>query len=103
MGNIPIVHASFHRDKSKSSWSIPKWDLSLVLHQLNQPPFKPLEEASSKYTTWKLVFLLALASGKSKILNWTMDGLLCLANWDQIKLILSSSFIAKNQLAKEGT
>ena len=50
------------------------------------------------------VFLLALASGKrrSEIHAWTLDGLLCLGEWDQIQLTPSPSFIAKNQLAKEG-
>ena len=115
LGNTPLdisnnpeiarLIASFHRDKPKASRSIPTWNLSLVLHQLKQPPFEPLEEASLKYATWKTVFLLALASGKrrSEIHAWTMDGLLCLGDWDQIQLTPSPVFIAKNQLAREGT
>ena len=101
---IARLIASFHRDKPKSSRSLPKWDLSLVLRQLKQPPFEPLEEAPLKYVTWKTVFLLALAFGKrrSEIHAWTLDGLLCLGDWDQIQLTPSPSFIAKNQLAKEG-
>ena len=114
LGNAPLdisnnaeiarLIASFHRDKPKSSRNLPQWDLSLVLHQLKQPPFEPLEEAQIKYVTWKTVFLLALTSGKrrSEIHAWTLDGLLCLGNWDQIQLTPSPSFIAKNQLAKEG-
>ena len=98
LGNTPLdisnnpeiarLIASFHRDKSKASRSIPTWNLSLVLHQLKQPPFEPLEEASLKYATWKTVFVLALASGKrrSEIHAWTMDGLFCLGDWDQIQL-----------------
>ena len=95
---------SFHRDKPKSSRFIPKWNLSLVLQRLTQPPFEPQEEAALKFLTWKTVFLLALASGKrrSEIHAWTLDGLLCLGDWDQIQLSPSPSFIAKNQLAKEG-
>ena len=114
LGNVPLdisnntelarLIASFHRDKPKSSRNLPKWDLSIVLHQLKQPPFEPLQEAPLKYVTWKTVFLLALASGKrrSEIHAWTLDGLLCLGEWDQIQLTPSPSFIAKNQLAKEG-
>ena len=110
LGNTPVdisnnpeiarLIASFHRDKPKASRSILTWNLSLVLHQLKQPPFKPLEEAPLKYATWKTVFLLALASGKrrSEIHAWTMDGLLCLGDWDQIQLTPSPVFIAKNQL-----
>ena len=115
LGNTPLdisnnteiarLIASFHRDKPKASRSILSWDLSLVLHQLKQPPFEPLEEVSLKCATWKTVFLLALASGKrhSEIHAWTMDGLLCLGDWDQIQLTPSPSFIPKNQLAREGT
>ena len=101
---IARLIASFHRDKPKSSRSISKWNLSLVLQRLTQPPFEPQEEAALKFLTWKTVFLLALASGKrrSEIHAWTLDGLLCLGDWDQIQLSPSPSFIAKNQLAKEG-
>ena len=114
LGNAPLdisnnaeiarLIASFHRNKPKASRNIPSWDLSLVLHQLKQPPFEPLEEASLKYATWKAVFLLTLASGKrrSEIHAWTMGSLLCLGDWDQIQLSPSPTFIAKNQLAREG-
>ena len=98
---IARLIASFHRDKPKSSRSIPKWNLSLVLQRLTQPPFEPQEEAALKFLTWKTVFLLALASGKgrSEIHAWTPDGLSCLGDWDQIQLSPSPSSIAKNQLA----
>ena len=101
---IARLIANFHRNKPKSSRSIPKWNLSLVLQRLTQPPFEPQEEAALKFLTWKTVFLLALASGKrrSEIHTCTLDGLLCLGDWDQIQLSPSPSFIAKNQLAKEG-
>ena len=48
--------ASFHRDKPKSSRTIPKWNLSLVLQRLTQPPFELQEEAALKFLTWKTVF-----------------------------------------------
>ena len=101
---IARLITSFHREKPKSFGSIPKWNLSLVLQRLTQPPFEPQEEAALKFLTWKKVFLLALTSGKrrSEIHAWTLDGLLCLGDWDQIQLSPSPSFIAKNQLAKEG-
>ena len=63
LGNAPLdisnnaeiarLIASFHRDKPKSTRKLPQWDLSLVLHQLKQPPFEPLEEAQIKYVTWE--------------------------------------------------
>ena len=104
--NVDIARliASFYRDKPKSSRPIPKWNLSIVLHRLTQPPFEPLEDAATKFLTWKTIFLLALASGKrrSEIHAWTLDGLLCLGVWEQVQLSPSPSFLAKNQLAKEG-
>ena len=102
--DIARLIASFYRDKPKKSRPLPKWDLALVLHKLTQPPFEPQEKCTLKLTTWKTVFLLALASGKrrSKIHAWTHDGTLCLGNWEQVQLTPSPSFIAKNQLAKEG-
>ena len=77
---------------------------SFTLHKLTQPPFEPQEECTLKLLTWKTVFLLALASGKrrSEIHIWTYDGTLSLGNWEQVQLTPSPSFIAKNQLAKEG-
>ena len=79
---IARLIASFHRDKPKNSRPIPKWNLSLVLQRLTQPPFEPQEEAGLKFITWKTVFLLALASRKmrSEIHAWTLDGLLCLGD-----------------------
>ena len=62
--DIARLIASFYRDKPKKSRSLPKWNLSLVLHKLMQPPFEPQEECTLKLLTWKTVFLLALVSGK---------------------------------------
>ena len=102
--DIARLISSFYRDKPKKSRLLPKWNLSLVLHKLTQPPFEPQEECTLKLLTWKTVFLLALASGKmrSEIHAWTYDGTLSLGNWEQVQLTPSPFFIAKNQLAKEG-
>ena len=58
---IARLIASFHRDKPKSSMSIPKWNLSLVLQRLTQPPFEPQEEASLKFLTLKTFFFTTLS------------------------------------------
>ena len=99
--DIARLIASFYRDKPKSSRNIPKWNLSVVLHTLSQALFEPQEQADLKFLTWKVVFLLVLASGKrcSEIHAWTLDGLLCLGDWEQVQLVPSPSFIAKNQTA----
>ena len=40
--NLTRLLHSFHRDKPKGLLGVPSWNLSLVLHQLTQPPFEPL-------------------------------------------------------------
>ena len=45
---------------------IPSWNLSLVLKMLRQPPFEPLTSVPIKFLTFKVVFLLTLASGKRR-------------------------------------
>ena len=102
--DIARLIASFYRDKTKSSRPIPKWNVSIVLHRLTQPLFETLGDAALKFLTWKTVFLLALASGKrrSEIHAWTLVGLLCLGDWEQVQRSPSPSFLTKNQLAEEG-
>ena len=43
---------------------IPKWHVTLVLRSLQQAPYEHLAEASIRDVTYKMVFLLALASAK---------------------------------------
>ena len=62
--NLTRLLDSFHRDKPKGLCGVPSWNLSLVLHQLTQPPLEPLRKDSLKHLTFKMVFLLALGSGK---------------------------------------
>ena len=102
--NLTRLLESFHRDRPKGRRGIPSWNLSLVLHQLTKPPFKPLREASLKHLTFKTVFLLALGSGKrrSEIHAWQHKNIRHQSNWSKVSLFPSPSFLSKNQLAKEG-
>ena len=70
--NLTRLLDSFHRDRSKGRRDIPSWNLSLVLQKLTKAPFEPIKEASLKHLTFKMVFLLALGSGKlrSEIHAW---------------------------------
>ncbi len=43
---------------------IPSWDLAIVLEGLVETPFEPLESASDRLLTLKLVFLMAITSLK---------------------------------------
>ena len=102
--NLTRLLDSFHRDKPKGRRGVPTWNLSLVLHQLTQPPFEPLRKASLKHLTFKTVFLLALGSEKrrSEIHAWVHRNIRHQEDWSNVSLSPSPSFISKNHLAKEG-
>ena len=97
--------SSFHRDRPKSSRNLPKWNLSAVLNELTKAPFEPMKDTDLKHLTLKTAFLLALASGKrcSKIHAWVANKVSNLGQWEKVAWFPSSDFIAKNQLAREGS
>ena len=97
--------SSFHRDRPKSSRNLPKWNLSVVLNELTKAPFEPKKDIDLKHLTLKTAFLLALASGKrrSEIHTWVANKVSNLGQWEKVALFPSSDFIAKNQLASEGS
>ena len=96
--------SSFHRDRPKSSRNLPKWALSVVLNELTKAPFEPMKDTDLKHLTLKTAFLLALASGKrrSEIHAWVANKVSNLGQWEKVALF-PSDFIAKNQLAREGS
>ena len=95
---------SFHWDCPKSSRNLPKWNLS-VLNELTKAPFEPMKATDLKHLTLKTAFLLVLASGKrrSEIHAWVANKVSNLGQWEKVALFPSSDFIAKNQLAREGS
>ena len=97
--------SSFHRDHPKSSRNLAKWNLSVVLNELTKAPFDAMKDTDLKHLTLKTAFLLALASGKhrSKIHDWVANKELNLGQWEKVALFPSSDFVAKNQLAREGS
>ena len=97
--------SSFHRDRPKSSRNLLKWNLSVVLNELTKAPFERMKDTDLKHLTLKTAFLLALASGKrrSEIHAWVANKVSNLGQWEKVALFPSSDFIAKNQLAREGS
>ena len=97
-GYSPVLQGS-----SKSSRNIPKWNLSVVLNELTKAPFEPRKDL--KHLTLKTAFLLPLASGKrrSEIHAWLANKVSNLGQWEKVALFPSSDFIAKSQLAREGS
>ena len=102
--NLTRLLDSFHRDRPKGRRGVPSWNLSLVLHQLTKPPFEPICNASLKHVTFKTVFLLALGSGKrrSEMHAWVNKNIRHQLDWSTVSLYPSPSFLAKNQLARDG-
>ena len=96
--------ASFHRDRPVKDKAIPNWDLSLVLLALTKPPFEPLRKASLKILTFKTVFLMTLASGRSRgeVHAWVFRSLKHKTGWKEVTVTPASVFLAKNQLASDG-
>ena len=70
----------------------------------DKAPFEPLKEASRKHLTFKIVFLLALGSGKCRIEihAWLRKNIRHQSVWSMVSLYPSPSFLSKNQLTKEG-
>ena len=64
-----------------------------------------MKDKDLKHLTLKTAFLLALASGKcrSEIHAWVANKVSNLGQWEKVALFPSSDFIAKNQLAREGS
>ena len=96
---------SFHRDRSKSSRNLPKWNLSIVLNELTKAPFEPMKVSGLKHLTLKTAFVLAQGSGKyrSEIHSWVVNKMSNLGQWEKVALFPSLGFITKNQLAREGS
>ena len=97
--------SSFRRDHPKSSRNLPKWNLSVVLNELTKAPFEPMKETDLKHLTLQTAFLLAFASDKlrSEIHAWVATKVSNLGQWEKVALFPFSDFIAKNQLAREGS
>ena len=97
--------SSFHRDRPKSSRNLPKWNLSVVLNELTKAHFEPMKDTELKHLTHKIAFLLAFASGKhhSEIYTWVANKVSNLDQWVKVALFPFADFIAKNQLAREGS
>ena len=64
-----------------------------------------MKDIDLKHLTLKTAFLLALASGKhrSEIHAWVANKVSNLGQWEKVAVFPSSDFIAKNQLAREGS
>ena len=57
----------FYKRKPPKTSPIPDWDIGLVLKAVSLPSFEPLQQASVKVVTYKMLVLVALALGAHKV------------------------------------
>jgi len=91
------------RERPPRSQLVPQWDLSLVLWTLTEPPFESVwqeEQCPLKFLTWKVAFLLLLASGARRgelhaipFKNVSYD-----RAWSHITLRPDPAFLSKTRL-----
>ena len=98
-------HIAHNADLHRLIRNLPRWNLSVVLNEFTKAPFEPMKDTDLKHLTLKTAFLLALAFGKrrSEIHAWVANKVSNLGQWEKVALFPSSDFIAKNQLAREGS
>ena len=99
--NLNRLLSSFHRDHSKNSRNLPKWNLSVVLKELTKAPFEPMKDRHQ--TTYpQNCFLLALASTSAAVKFMPGMQKKCqIGQWEKVALFPSSDFRVKNQLARK--
>ena len=101
--------SSFQRDRPESgTFSVDRPEsgtFSVVLNELTIAPFEHMKHTDIKHLTLKTAFLLALVSCKrrSKIHAWVANKVSNLGHWEKVSLFPSPDFIAKNQLARQGS
>jgi hypothetical protein len=85
---------------ARSPVRVPSWDLFLVLSFLRQAPFEPLDAASWTDLSLKVVFLVALASGRRVSEVHGLSGLPADVAFEadgSMSLSFLPEFLAKNQ------
>jgi hypothetical protein len=91
--------ASFYLERPRDRNPFPSWDLSLVLTRLLRGPFEPLQSAEPKYLSYKVAFLLALATAKRRSeLRAFSKTILRAEDWSSITLRPLPNFIAKTEV-----
>lgn len=75
----------------------PTWDLTKVLNALSQCPFEPFLEASLRYLSYKVAFLVAVTSARriSELVALSIRSDLCVFHSNRVVLCLDPTFIPK--------
>ncbi|XP_070592839.1 uncharacterized protein [Erythrolamprus reginae] len=100
LAHVPLV-SRFLRGVSNSHPPVvhrfPTWDLPKVLYSLTEPPYEPLQEASLRYLSFKVSFLIAITTARriSELAALSVREDLCLFHQDKVVLRLDPSFLPK--------
>ena len=78
---------------------LPKWNLSVVINELTKAALSLWHRCQTSYS--QNCFLTSF--GHSEIYAWVANKVSNLGHWEKVALFPSSDFIAKNQLAREGS
>jgi len=100
-GNLHLSRliASFYQDRPRNKDVFPRWDLSLVLARLLRGPFEPLRSAELKFLSFKVSFLLALATAKRRSeLRAFSKRIAHSNNWGSVTLRPLPKFVAKTEV-----
>ena len=101
---VNALMRNFYLEKPVKRKEVPQWNLPLVLAFLKGAPFEPLEQASILDLTRKVVFLIALASGRRRSEIHAFSGLDGAVRFtrsrSKVTLVQLPSFVAKNQSPK---
>ena len=94
---------NFKHERPPASSLVPKWDLDLVLWTLMDKPFEPVwdeKKVPLTYLTWKVTFLLLLASGmrRGELHAIPYKGVTYPKDWSHITLRPDPAFLSKTRL-----
>ncbi|PJE78335.1 hypothetical protein CI610_02731 [invertebrate metagenome] len=100
--SLSALIRGFGLDRPRIRQLAPQWNLALVLDSLTRAPYEPLESATLKFLTFKVVFLIALASGRRRseihALSSHPSCLRWARNFSAVTLLTDPAFLAKNQV-----
>ena len=96
---LSALLSKYHKDCPVEMFTVPDWNLVLVLERLCMPPFEPITQSSLKHLTYKCVFLIAMACScrVSELHALAIDKVSHTQNWGKVFLEPKSDFLAKNQ------
>ncbi len=100
VGLHPLVSAWVHGHKARfppKKLRVPPWDLQAVLVALTEEPFEPIRKVDLKYLTYKVLFLVSLASARrvSELHALSVEPPFLIENPQSFNLAVNPAFLPK--------